>query len=129
MTVACANAGLTPEQVDYVNAHGTATPQNDATEAAAINHWAGGRATSLPVSSTKANIGHLLGAAGAVEAVFTTMAIVDKKAPPTINYETPDPELDLDYVPNEARTAEVRVALSNAMGLGGHNGCVLFGRV
>jgi 3-oxoacyl-[acyl-carrier-protein] synthase II len=120
MTGACANASLTPEQVDYVNAHGTATPQNDATEAAAINRWAGGRAASLPVSSTKANIGHLLGAAGAVEAAVCLMALREQWLPPQRDLGATDPACRFQIV-REPTDAKIEVALSNSFGFGGAN--------
>jgi 3-oxoacyl-[acyl-carrier-protein] synthase II len=120
---------VAPEEVDYINAHGTSTPLGDAAETKAIKQVFGENAYELAVSSTKSVMGHMFGAAGAVEAIMCALAIRDQKLPPTINYANPDPECDLDYVPNEARDAEVGVTLSNAMGLGGHNGCVLLGRV
>ena len=129
MRAALARAGVAPETVDYVNAHGTGTPLGDLAETRAIKDVFGGHAYELAISSTKSMTGHMFGAAGAVEAIASALAIHHRVIPPTINYETPDPDCDLDYVPNEAREAEVRVALSNAMGLGGHNGCVLLGRV
>ncbi|HEX2045430.1 MAG TPA: beta-ketoacyl-ACP synthase II [Gaiellaceae bacterium] len=129
MRAALARAGVAPEDVDYVNAHGTGTPLGDAAETRAIKDVFGDHAYELAVSSTKSMTGHMFGAAGAVEAIASALAIHHGVIPPTINYETPDPSCDLDYVPNEARQADVRVALSNAMGLGGHNGCVLLGRV
>ena len=116
-------------RVDYVNAHGTSTPLNDEAETRAIRDVFGKHADELAVSSTKSTMGHLLGAAGAVEGIMTVLAIHHGVIPPTINYRHPDPACDLDYVPNVARPADIDVALSNAMGLGGHNGCVLFGRV
>ncbi len=122
-------AGLEPERVDYINAHGTSTPLGDAAETKAIKDVFGDHAYELAVSSTKSVTGHCFGAAGAIEAMMCVRAIHDGVLPPTINYREPDPDCDLDYVPNEARKAEIGVALSNAMGLGGHNGCVLFGRV
>ena len=129
MRAALRRAGVEPERVGYVNAHGTSTPLGDAAETRAIKDVFGDHAYSLAVSSTKSMTGHCFGAAGAVEAMMCVRAIHDGVLPPTINYEHPDPECDLDYVPNEARRQEVDVALSNAMGLGGHNGCVLIGRV
>lgn len=129
MRAALARAGVAPETVDYVNAHGTGTPLGDLAETRAIKEVFGDHAYELAVSSTKSMTGHMFGAAGAVEAIASALAIHHRVIPPTINYETPDPGCDLDYVPNEAREAEIRVALSNAMGLGGHNGCVLLGRV
>jgi 3-oxoacyl-[acyl-carrier-protein] synthase II len=129
MRSALARAGLSPEEVDYVNAHGTGTPLGDLAETRAIKDVFGEHAYELAISSTKSMVGHMFGAAGAVEAIVCALAVHEGVLPPTINYENPDPECDLDYVPNEAREADVRVALSNAMGLGGHNGCVLVGRV
>ena len=128
MRQAVERAGIGLEEVDYVNAHGTSTPLGDAAETKAIKEVFGDHAYELAVSSTKSMTGHLFGAAGAVEAMVCALAIHEGVIPPTINYRNPDPECDLDYVPNEAREADVRVALSNAMGLGGHNGCVLLAR-
>ncbi len=129
MRSALQRAGIEPEQVGYINAHGTSTPLGDLAETKAIKEVFGKHAYSLAVSSTKSVTGHCFGAAGAIEAMMSVLAIHDGVLPPTINYKHPDPECDLDYVPNEQRTARVDVALSNAMGLGGHNGCVLVGRV
>ena len=129
MRAALRRADIAPERVDYINAHGTSTPLGDAAETRAIKDVFGDHAYRLAVSSTKSMMGHCFGAAGAVEAMMCVLAVHEGVLPPTINYEHPDPVCDLDYVPNEARDADVRVALSNAMGLGGHNGCVLFGRV
>jgi 3-oxoacyl-[acyl-carrier-protein] synthase II len=122
-------AGVDPERVGYINAHGTSTPLGDAAETKAIKDVFGDHAYELAVSSTKSMMGHCFGAAGAIEAMMCVLAVHEGKLPPTINYAHPDPACDLDYVPNEAREAEVDVALSNAMGLGGHNACVLVGRV
>ena len=127
MTAACASAGIAPEQVDYVNAHGTATPQNDHTEAAAINRWAGGRAQTLPVSSTKAGIGHLLGAAGAVEALVCLMALREQWLPPQTTLVTPDPACRFQLV-REPIDAKVDVALSNSFGFGGANATLILRR-
>jgi 3-oxoacyl-[acyl-carrier-protein] synthase II len=127
MQAACARAGITPAQVDYVNAHGTATPQNDATEAAAINRWAGARAARLPVSSTKAGIGHLLGAAGAVEAVVCLMALRGQWLPPETGLETPDPVCQFPLV-RHPMDAPLAIALSNSFGFGGANATLLFRR-
>ncbi len=122
-------AGVEPERVGYVNAHGTSTPLGDAAETRAIKEVFGEHAYRLAVSSTKSVTGHCFGAAGAIEAMMCVLAVHDGVLPPTMNYVEPDPDCDLDYVPNEARRVQVDVALSNAMGLGGHNGCVLVGRV
>ncbi len=129
MTEALAAGGVEPERVGYINAHGTSTPLGDAAETKAIKAAFGDHAYKLAVSSTKSMLGHCLGAAGALEAIACVLAIEHGVIPPTINYRHPDPECDLDYVPNEAREAELSYALSNGMGLGGHNGCVLLGRV
>jgi 3-oxoacyl-[acyl-carrier-protein] synthase II len=129
MRAALDRAGVEPERVGYINAHGTSTPLGDLAETKAIKEVFGDHAYALAVSSTKSMTGHCFGAAGAIEAMMCVLAIHEGVLPPTINYEKPDPECDLDYVPNEARRVQVDVALSNAMGLGGHNGCVLFGRV
>jgi len=128
MRGALARAGVEPERVGYINAHGTSTPQGDAAETRAIKEVFGDHAYRLAVSSTKSMMGHTFGAAGAIEAIMCVLALREGVLPPTINYREPDPDCDLDYVPNEARRARVDVALSNAMGLGGHNGCVLLGR-
>jgi len=129
MKSALERAGVEPEQVGYVNAHGTSTPLGDAAETKAIKQVFGDHAYRLAVSSTKSVMGHCFGAAGAIEAMMCVLALHHGVLPPTINYEHPDPVCDLDYVPNEAREAEIDIALSNAMGLGGHNGCVLVGRL
>jgi 3-oxoacyl-[acyl-carrier-protein] synthase II len=129
MQHALERAGVEPERVGYINAHGTSTPLGDAAETRAIKEVFGEHAYKLAVSSTKSVTGHCFGAAGAIEAMMCVLAVRDGVLPPTMNYEHPDPECDLDYVPNEARGLQVDVALSNAMGLGGHNGCVLVGRV
>jgi len=128
MASALDRAGVERTRVGYINAHGTSTPLGDAAETKAIKDVFGAHAHDLAVSSTKSMTGHTFGAAGAIEAIMCVLALHEGKLPPTINYREPDPECDLDYVPNEARAAQVDVALSNAMGLGGHNGCVLLGR-
>ena len=128
MQRALARGKLGPEQVDYINAHGTGTDLNDRIETRAIRSVFGEHADSLMVSSTKSMHGHMMGAAGAVEAVICVLACHHGVVPPTINYETPDPDCDLDYVPNEAREAEVRYAMSTSVGLGGHNSAIVFGR-
>ena len=126
MRWALEDAGVAPEEVDYINAHGTSTPLNDAVESMAIKGMFGDHAYKIPVSSTKSMIGHALGAAGALEAVPCIRSITDGVIHPTINYQFPDPECDLDYVPNEARRREVRAVLSNAFGFGGQNACLVF---
>jgi len=127
MRLALADAGLPPEAVGYINAHGTSTILNDKTETQAIKKVFGERAYDLPISSTKSMHGHLLGAAGAVEAVICVKALQTGVLPPTINYEYPDPECDLDYIPNTARHMRVRLVMSNSFGFGGHNASLLFG--
>jgi 3-oxoacyl-[acyl-carrier-protein] synthase II len=129
MRAALRRADVEPERVGYINAHGTSTPLGDLAETRAIKDVFGEHAYRLAVSSTKSQMGHTFGAAGAIEAMMCVLAIHEGVIPPTINYREPDPECDLDYVPNEAREAKVDVAMSNAMGLGGHNGCVLLGDV
>jgi len=127
MKLALADAGLTPDDVDYVNAHGTSTSLNDSSETLAIKQALGEDvARKVAVSSTKSMTGHLLGAAGGIEAVACALAIRDGAVPPTINYTTPDPDCDLDYVPNEAREMKVTVCLSNSLGFGGHNATLCF---
>lgn len=122
------NAGLTPTDIDYINAHGTSTPLNDRSETLAIKKAFGEQAYKVPVSSTKSMIGHALGGAGALEAIACVKTIQDGIIHPTINYEFPDPDCDLDYVPNEARRQEVRTVLSNSFGFGGQNACLVFGK-
>ncbi|MDY7039274.1 MAG: beta-ketoacyl-ACP synthase II [Chloroflexota bacterium] len=126
MRLALSSAGLNPEEVDYINAHGTSTALNDKTETRAIRTVFGKHADRLAVSSSKSMIGHLMGAAGAVESIATIKALETGVVHPTINYEHPDPECDLDYVPNQARRINPRVALSNSFGFGGHNACLAF---
>ncbi|MCI9349669.1 MAG: beta-ketoacyl-ACP synthase II [Oscillibacter sp.] len=126
MAMALSDAGVRPEEVDYINAHGTSTHLNDAGETAAVKTVFGGHARTLALSSTKSMTGHMLGAAGAVEAIFSALALRDGFIPATINYQTPDPDCDLDVVPNQGRNAEIRYVLSNSLGFGGHNGSLLF---
>ncbi|MEE9549306.1 MAG: beta-ketoacyl-ACP synthase II [Candidatus Binatia bacterium] len=126
MTLALEDADIQPEEVDYINAHGTSTEYNDINETQAIKTVFGERAYKIPISSTKSMTGHLLGAAGAVEGVYSVLALKHGVIPPTINYEMPDPQCDLDYVPNQARKAEIKVVLSNSFGFGGTNACVIF---
>ena len=128
MTEALESAGLAPDAVDYINAHGTSTPLNDRTETKAIRQVFGAHADRLVVSSTKSMVGHLMGAAGAVEAIVCVKSLETGWIHPTINYENPDPDCDLDYVPNQARQVNPRVALSNSFGFGGHNGCLILQR-
>ncbi len=128
MKKAINDAGILPEQIGYVNAHGTSTPYNDKFETLAIKKVFGDHAYKLPVSSTKSMTGHALGAAGGIEAVFSVKAMMENTLPPTINYENPDPDCDLDYIPNEARKAEVDYVLSNSFGFGGTNACLIFKR-
>jgi len=128
MELALRSAGANPDEVDYINAHGTSTYYNDLYETQAIKSVFGDHARKLAVSSTKGMTGHLLGAAGGIEAVFTVLSLHEGVMPPTINYTTPDPECDLDYVPNTAREGKIRVALSNSFGFGGTNGVLLFKR-
>ncbi len=125
MKTAIADAGIKPEDIGYINAHGTSTPLNDPGETTVIKKVFGDHAYKLAVSSTKSMTGHLLGAAGAVEAIISAMALKEGFLPPTINYKTPDPECDLDYVPNKGRKAEINYALSNALGFGGHNAAIV----
>jgi 3-oxoacyl-[acyl-carrier-protein] synthase II len=126
LKLALSDAGISPKDVEYINAHGTSTVANDVSETKAIRAALGERSKKVPVSSNKSMIGHLLGAAGAVEAIFTVLTIRDSIIPPTINYETPDPECDLDYVPNVARQVQTNLALSNSFGFGGVNATLVF---
>ncbi|TCJ04423.1 beta-ketoacyl-ACP synthase II [Cytobacillus praedii] len=126
MKMAIDDAGLKPEEIDYINAHGTSTDYNDKFETLAIKEVFGEHAYKVAVSSTKSMTGHLLGAAGGIEAIFAVKAIQDGEVPPTINYETPDPECDLDYVPNKSRKQEVKAVISNSLGFGGHNATIAF---
>jgi len=127
MALALKSAQINPTDVDYINAHGTSTPLNDKVETLAIKKALGDAAAKkIMVSSTKSMTGHLLGAAGGVEAIFTVLTIKNSVIPPTINYHTPDPDCDLDYVPNTAREKPVNVALSNSLGFGGHNATICF---
>ena len=128
MQRAIKDAGISPEQIGYINAHGTSTPYNDKFETLAIKKVFGEHAYKLAVSSTKSMTGHALGAAGGIEAVFSSLALHEKKLPPTINYEFPDPDCDLDYVPNVVRDGEVEYVLSNSFGFGGTNACLIFKR-
>ncbi|HEU5287795.1 MAG TPA: beta-ketoacyl-ACP synthase II, partial [Candidatus Limnocylindria bacterium] len=128
MRMAVADAGIAPADVGYINAHGTSTQANDGSESTAIKTVFGKHAYELAVSSTKSMIGHTLGAAGAIEAIFCLLAMRDGVLPPTINLENPDPVCDLDYVPNAARTQQVEISMSNSMGFGGHNASLLFRR-
>jgi 3-oxoacyl-(acyl-carrier-protein) synthase len=128
MKMALRKAGIAPEAVYYINAHGTGTPLNDSSETRAIKTVFGPHARRLAVSSTKSMLGHMMGAAGSTEALICAMVIHDGCIPPTINLEQPDPACDLDYVPNVARAARVNVALSNSIGLGGHNSALIMSR-
>ena len=129
MAEALEDADLVPTALDYINAHGTSTPLNDAGETRAIKTVFGDHAYRLAISSTKSMTGHLMGAAGAIEGIFAILTLRDQILPPTINYETPDPLCDLDYVPNQARPATVDVVMSNSFGFGGHNAAVIFRRL
>ena len=129
MRLALSMAGINPEEVDYINAHGTSTPAGDIAETKGIKRAFGDHAYKLAISSTKSMTGHMLGAAGGAEAIFTLLALRDQVAPPTINYDTPDPDCDLDYVPNVARPMKIDVAVSNSFGFGGTNGSLVFRRL
>ncbi|CAG0958094.1 partial 3-oxoacyl-[acyl-carrier-protein] synthase II, partial [Gammaproteobacteria bacterium] len=128
MRLAVENAGLKLDEIDYINAHGTSTHLNDKSETAAIKTLFGAQAYKVPVSSTKSMTGHLLGASGALEGVICAMALLSNTLPPTVNYETPDPDCDLDYVPNQPRKAEPRNVMSNSFGFGGHNATLVISR-
>jgi 3-oxoacyl-[acyl-carrier-protein] synthase II len=128
MSLALASAGIKPEEVDYINAHGTSTPVNDAMETKAVKLTFGEHAQKLMVSSTKSMTGHLLGATGAVEAAYTALALFNQIVPPTINWENPDPECDLDYVPTQARKTSLNIGISNSFGFGGTNACIVLKR-
>jgi 3-oxoacyl-(acyl-carrier-protein) synthase len=119
------DGGLDINKIEYINAHGTSTPLNDRSESAAIKTVFGERAYDIPISSTKSMTGHLLGAAGALEAIICVKVLQDGVLPPTINYETPDPDCDLDYIPNSARKVQVRRVMSNSFGFGGHNATII----
>jgi len=129
MAEALKDAGMAPEDIDYINAHGTSTPLNDRCETMAIKTVFRDHAYKIPVSSTKSMTGHLLGGAGGIEAIFSILSLKDNVVPPTTNYETPDPDCDLDYVPNEARAMELRTVMSNSFGFGGTNGVLIFRKV
>jgi 3-oxoacyl-[acyl-carrier-protein] synthase II len=126
MKMAIKDSGLNPDEIDYINAHGTSTEYNDKFETLAVKEVFGDHAYKLAMSSTKSMTGHLLGAAGGVEAIFSVLAMRDSILPPTINLETPDPECDLDYVPNKARKQEIKAVMSNSLGFGGHNATIIF---
>src|SRR5262249_51833049 len=129
MSAALKDADLKPEQISYINAHGTSTPMNDKIETAAIKKTFGAVAKKIPISSTKSMIGHLLGAAAAVEIVAAVLSIRDGVVHPTANYETPDPDCDLDYVPGSKRAVDVQYAMSNSLGFGGHNSAIIVGKL
>ena len=120
------DAGIEPDAIDYINAHGTSTPENDKMEAMSLEAVLGSRLKKVPISSNKSMIGHTLTAAGAVEAVFSVQTIRSGRIPPTINYTMPDPTIELDVVPNQARDADVSIVLSNSFGFGGQNACLVF---
>jgi len=129
MQIAMKNAGVTPDEIDYINAHGTSTPLNDKIETMIIKKVFGARAYKIPISATKSMIGHLIGAAGSVELIATLLAMEENMIPPTINYEIPDPECDLDYVPNKARSVKIRTAMKNSFGFGGKNSILVIRKV
>jgi 3-oxoacyl-[acyl-carrier-protein] synthase II len=126
MQTALRDGGIRPEEIDYINAHGTSTKYNDELETLAVKKIFGEHSYKLVVSSTKSMIGHLLGASGGVEGVITVLSVFNNTVPPTINLENPDPECDLDYVPNQSRSMNINTAMSNSFGFGGTNGCVIF---
>jgi 3-oxoacyl-[acyl-carrier-protein] synthase II len=128
MSLALEDGRLQPQDIQYINAHGTSTPLGDRAETRAIKNVFGDHAYKLAVSSTKSQLGHSLGASGGIELVVTVKALQHNIAPPTINLETPDPECDLDYVPNQARAMTINYAMSNSFGFGGHNACIVIGR-
>lgn len=128
MRMALEDAHLSIHEIDYINAHGTSTPLNDKSETAAVKTVFGERAYQVPISSTKSMTGHLLGAAGALEAAICVKVLQENLLPPTINYENPDPACDLNYVPNAARRVEVQHVMSNSFGFGGHNAVIILGR-
>jgi len=129
MEIAMQNAGVSPDDIDYINAHGTSTPLNDKTETMIIKKVFGKRAYQIPISATKSMVGHLIGAAGSVELIATLLAMENEMIPPTINYEIPDPECDLDYVPNKARPAKIKTAMKNSFGFGGKNSILIVQKV
>ena len=128
MKNAIADAGLSPDDIDYINAHGTSTPENDKNEYLSVSAVFGDRSKSIPISSNKSMIGHTLSAAGAIEAVFSLLTLLHQRIPPTINYDIPDPAIPLDVVPNVARDANIRYALSNSFGFGGQNVSLVMAR-
>jgi 3-oxoacyl-(acyl-carrier-protein) synthase len=128
MRLAMQNAGVEPSAVDYINAHGTGTPLNDAAETRAIKAAFGEQAYKVPISSTKSMTGHIMGMTGALEVIFCALAIRDGVMPPTVHYQTPDPDCDLDYIPNTAREKTLNVAMTNAFGFGGHNSVLVIKR-
>ena len=127
MQLALNDARLNPGQIDYINAHGTSTPLGDAAETRAVKKIFGPAARTVSISSTKSQLGHTLGASGGIEAIITALTIVQGVIPPTINLVTPDPQCDLDYTPNKARSKTVRIAMSNSFGFGGHNASIILG--
>jgi 3-oxoacyl-[acyl-carrier-protein] synthase II len=129
MSAALGNAGVGPEEVGYINAHGTSTPLGDKAETIAIKRVFGDSAKDVSISSTKSQLGHLLGASGGVEFIISVLALQEGVIPPTINYQTPDPDCDLDYTPNQPRQRKIKVAMSNSFGFGGHNASVVMGRL